>query len=187
MAKIGLLSDSHGRVEATRRGVDTLLSHGAELMIHLGDVGGVEVIDTLAYLESSAGSSRPNSIETYLVFGNTDYDKASLARYARSLGIYVDDPVGCLAVDRDDPHDSSHPTPSERKLTFMHGHDHRAMTQALNQGVRNLCHGHTHHQRNEQVGATRVINPGALCRAAVYSVALLETETDRVTFYQINV
>ena len=47
MPLIGLLSDSHGRAPTTQRGVDLLLDGGAELLLHLGDVGTVEVIDAL--------------------------------------------------------------------------------------------------------------------------------------------
>jgi predicted phosphodiesterase len=43
-----------------------------------------------------------------------------------------------------------------------------------------VLHGHTHEIRDERVGLTRVINPGALHRAARYTAAVLEPASDRL-------
>lgn len=169
MPKIGLLSDSHGRAVTTRRGVDTLLQHGAERLIHLGDVGTVEVIDALCV-------NRPGSdqqVPAHLVFGNTDWDLRALQEYADDLGVAVDHPAGRMAVDGGE-------------MVYCHGHESAPMQQALADGVRYLCHGHTHEQADEQQGDTRVINPGALFRARTYSVAVLDTAADRLDFYEIE-
>ena len=196
--KIGLLSDSHGLVAVTRRAVKTLLDAGAEVLIHLGDIGGVEVIDTLVGTAVGDGSDpdpitgRTNGcrrpVEVHLVFGNTDDDLTAMTRYARSLGIQVDHPVGILqlADSQQTPHVTSTDRPAARQLVFLHGHDQRAMVRALEDRVSYLCHGHSHERRDHRSGTTRIINPGALCRASVYSVALLETQTDRLTFYEIS-
>jgi hypothetical protein len=106
------------------------------------------------------------------VFGNTDWDAASLARYAESLGVEVDHPVGRIEADG-------------KTVVFQHGHQEAAMTQALAEGVDYLCHGHSHRQRDEMVGPTHVVNPGALFRAAEYTVAVLDTATDRVEFHRV--
>jgi predicted phosphodiesterase len=50
-----------------------------------------------------------------------------------------------------------------------------------------LLHGHTHVKRDERVGRTRVINPGALHRAREKTVAVLDTATDMLTFLTVNV
>lgn len=159
--KIGLLSDSHGHADTTRLAVSVLLDQGAELLIHLGDVGTTQVIDAMiATHPSTAGL-----VETHVVFGNTDGDRAALGRYARGLGIHVDDPVGRLRVEAGE-------------LVFLHGDDSGAMDAAIRDGARYLCHGHTHQARDAHHGATRIINPGALFRARVYSVAILDLERD---------
>lgn len=163
-----MLSDSHGRAATTRRGVDTLLQHGAELLLHLGDVGTVEVIDALA-------APKPDSteqIDARLVFGNTDWDAAALGAYARDLGVCVDHPAGRLEVEGGE-------------LVFCHGHEPAIMADALARKVKYLCHGHTHRTLDARRGDTRVINPGALFRARVYTVAMLDTAADRVEFYQV--
>ena len=170
MTKIGLLSDSHGRAGTTRRGVERLLEAGADCLIHLGDVGSVEVIDALC-VAPDGGPQLP----AHLVFGNTDWDIEDLQEYAEDLDLRVDHPVGRLALD----------DPRGGELIFCHGHEDAPMQQALSRGVRYLCHGHTHRQTDDRRGATRIINPGALFRARTYSVALLDTERDDLQFYPL--
>ena len=48
-----------------------------------------------------------------------------------------------------------------------------------------LLHGHTHVRRDERVGKVRIINPGALHRAREKTVAVLDTDTDRLTFVRV--
>ena len=171
MPRIGLLSDSHGRAATTRRAVDLLLAQGAELLLHLGDVGGTQVIDALA-VESPAAPG--TQVEARLVFGNTDWDAAALATYARHLGIHVDHPAGHLDVE------GGH-------LVFCHGHQPDVLDRAVAQGARYLCHGHTHRTLDVRrgPGPTRIINPGALFRARIHTVALLDTAGDELRVYPV--
>lgn len=169
MPRIGLLSDSHGRAATTRHAVQTLLDQGADVLLHLGDVGTVEVIDALA--AHAPGQGR--QIEAHVVFGNTDWDAAALGDYARDLGIAVDHPLGRLAL-------------RGGALVFCHGHVAADMQRALAEGARYLCHGHTHRALDQRAGPTRVINPGALFRASEYTVALLDTEEDALRFLSVQ-
>jgi len=162
MPKIGLLSDSHGQVVATRAAIRTLMDAGADLILHMGDIGSEQVLDELIY-----------DLPVHVVFGNTDWDWEPLGKYAGHLGLIVNHPVGRLEIDG-------------RVVVFQHGHDHAAMSAALAQQVAYLCHGHTHMKRDEQIGMTRIINPGALQRAREYTVAMLDTQQDQVTFYPID-
>ena len=168
LPKIGLLSDSHGQSSTTRRGVDLLLARGAQLLIHLGDIGTAQVIDALA-VESPAHGDR---VETHLVFGNTDWDTAALGTYAQELGLFVDHPTGRITVETGE-------------LVYCHGHEPKLVSSALAQKVKYLCHGHTHEASDTHRGRTRVINPGSLYRAHTYSVAVLDTARDRVAFYSV--
>ena len=169
MPKIGLLSDSHGRAATTRRGVEALLQAGAQRLIHLGDVGTVEVIDALCV-------NRPGTddqIPAHLVFGNTDWDLDALEEYAHDLDVQIDHPAGRLPVE-------------SGELAFCHGHESEPMQRSLADGVAYLCHGHTHRRADERSGATRIVNPGALFRAQAYSVALLDTATDELVFFDVE-
>lgn len=167
--KIGLLSDSHGRATTTQRAVQLLIAQGADVLLHLGDVGTVEVIDALVEQAERNGTLKP---AVHVVFGNVDWDAGSLSRYARSLGIHVDDPVGRMSA-------------GGKQVCYQHGHVDAAMRQALAEGVDFLFHGHTHRTRDETVGPTRIVNPGALFRAAEYTVALVDTDSGSVDFHGV--
>ncbi len=169
MPRIGLLSDSHGRAATTRKGVSALLDQGVDVLLHLGDIGTVDVIDALAV--NVPGTDQ--QIEAHVVFGNTDWDAEALGAYAQDLGITVDHPVGRLAL-------------GGGELVFCHGHLSRDMEQALAEHVKYLCHGHTHRTMDERAGDTRVINPGALFRASDYTVALLDTDADALRFLRVH-
>ena len=60
---IGILSDTHDRVEAMAEAMRVLKEAGARYFIHCGDVGSERVLD---YLAGEPGG---------FVFGNTDWDR----------------------------------------------------------------------------------------------------------------
>ena len=163
VARVGLLSDSHGRHERTARAVAQLVEGGAEVLVHLGDVNSREVLDSLLH-EMDGDAPWP---PVHVVFGNTDWQVEEFSDYALSLGIAVDHPVGRLEI-------------GGKSLVFQHGDRWREMDRALAEGVTYLCHGHTHVVRDERMGPTRVINPGALQRAQTYNVGLLDVELDEL-------
>lgn len=169
MARIGLLSDSHGRAETTQRAVDLLLEAEVDVLVHLGDVGTEQVIDALVARLDPGGELAP---AVRVVFGNTDYDAASLSRYAQTLGVVADPVLGRLSLDG-------------KTIVYTHGHQPALVQEALDEGVDYLFHGHTHRQSDHHVGRTRVINPGALHRAPSYSVAVLDVAADRLSFMHV--
>lgn len=158
---IGVLSDSHGRVDRTARAVKMLLDHGAELLLHLGDIGSDDVIDELV------------GHNTRIVFGNCDWELDAMTRYARRVGIVVDHPIGSLEIDG-------------CRVAYTHGDMPHLMQQALDDGVDFLLHGHTHAVEDERIGHTRVINPGALHHATRYTAALLDPSGNRVRWLEIE-
>ncbi|NNF43941.1 MAG: YfcE family phosphodiesterase [Phycisphaerales bacterium] len=158
--RIGILSDSHGRAAVTRAAVLALREAGADMLIHLGDIETDAVIDELV------------GMPAHIVFGNCDFDADALGRYARNVGVTVDDPVGDLEIDG-------------RRVVFTHGHRPRVLEKALAEGAEYILHGHSHHPRDERIGASRVINPGALFRAVRYTACVLEPATDAVELLEI--
>lgn len=161
MTTLGILSDSHGRGAITERAARLLVGRGAQALVHLGDVGSEDVLDALL-----------QGPPVRIVFGNCDMGTAAMARYALDLGIGVDDPMGYLKLDG-------------KLIAYTHGHLPHLLMDALDEGVDYLLHGHTHVQRDERHGRTRIINPGALFRAGVHTVALLDTAEDRLEFIEI--
>ena len=159
-AIIGILSDSHGRVRPTAVAVQTLLDNGATTLIHLGDIGSDDVINELV------------GHNAHIVLGNCDFYERPLIDYAESVGVTVDHPAGRLEID-------------SKTIAFTHGHLEIEYEQALTENVDYLLHGHTHELRDERIGDTRVINPGALSRASEYTVAALEPATDRLQIFRV--
>jgi hypothetical protein len=153
---LGILSDTHGKVDAAAEAVQLLLEHGAEYLIHCGDVGSEGVLDQLA--------GHP----AMFVFGNTDWDRKELARYAGDIGIVCGHEQGKLSFDG-------------KLLVVTHGDDERLVRRVIaDQQVDYLLVGHTHQPMDQRQGRVRIINPGALYRAAVKTVAVLDTAADTV-------
>jgi putative phosphoesterase len=160
--KIGILSDTHDRAAALIKAIDALKSAGAEFFIHCGDVGSAEMLDHLAGLPAA------------FVWGNTDIDRAELQRHAQALNITCLGNSGILTFDG-------------KTVGVTHGDNPTLKQQLLAHPVDYYLHGHTHLQADERVGPARLINPGALHRAAVKTVAILDTKTDDLRFLTIDV
>lgn len=159
---IGLLSDTHDRVDAMAAGVALLRARGAEFFIHCGDVGSERVLDYLAGLPSA------------FVFGNTDWDRATLARYARKIGVACHGAQADLAL-------------GGKKIAVTHGDDFSLKHRILSEQKHDyLFQGHTHVCADETVGKTRVINPGALHRVKEKTVAALDTESGKIVFLAVG-
>jgi len=158
---IGILSDTHGRAETAAAAISLLRSRGAEFFIHCGDVGDESVLDQLAGLSAA------------FVWGNTDWDRVPLKRYAEQLGIACHGAMADLTL-------------GGKRIAVHHGDDSRTMRQILDeQQFDYLLHGHTHEKRLERIGRTLIINPGALHRAREKTAALLDTNNDHVQFLVI--
>lgn len=155
---VGILSDTHDRIEPALAGIKLLQQGGAEFYIHCGDVGGEQILDLLAGLPSA------------IVWGNNDFDRPLLTRYAESLGIAVFQTLGELELGGE-------------HFAVTHGDDARIVRQVLDQQEHDyLLTGHSHIKADQRIGRVRVINPGALHRAIEKTVALLNTETDALQF-----
>lgn len=157
---IGILSDSHGRAARTGAAVRLLRDRGAELLIHLGD------FETEAVLDELVGHP------TRLVFGNCDGNINTLTRHARNMDLIVDHPMGTIEVDG-------------KRICFTHGHFEQLMQQAIDDRADYLLHGHSHELRDERVGGTRIINPGALFRATRYTAGLLDPGRDALEILEV--
>jgi len=158
---IGILSDTHDRIDAAAAGIDALRAAGAAHYLHCGDVGGEGVLDLLAGLPAA------------FVWGNTDWDRAGLQRYAETLGIQCFGNLGEIEL-------------GGKLIALTHGDDARAVRRVLD-GQRHdyLLLGHSHVKSDTCTGTVRVINPGALHRVREKTVATLDTESDLVRFITI--
>ena len=159
---VGILSDTHDRYAIAGTAIELLRSRGAEFFIHCGDVGGERVLDRLAGLKAA------------FVWGNNDWDRIPLARYAQQLGL------ACYGSEADLTFDG-------KRFAVFHGDDTRARQRLLASGQYDyLLQGHTHVPEDHRVGRTRIINPGALHRAREKTVALLDPAADHLEFITVD-
>lgn len=107
------------------------------------------------------------------VFGNNDYDRESLAAYAATLGIACGRTFGKLSFD-------------QKPAVVTHGDDFPLVRRLLKeQMIDYLFMGHTHVKLDRREGRVRIINPGALYRTPLKTVAVLDTKADVVQFLPV--
>jgi uncharacterized protein len=158
---VGILSDTHGRLPAMIAAIAALREAKAEFFIHCGDVGGEDILDQLAGLPSA------------FVWGNNDFERAELARYAESIGVQCLGNFGELEL-------------GGKAFAVFHGDDFGLSRRLMSEKKYDyLLQGHSHVKMDERAGTMRVINPGALHRANPKSVAVLDTATDALQFVTI--
>lgn len=159
---VGVLGDTHGRTAPLRAAMKLLRDAGTQFYIHTGDVGSFEVLDQFAGLQAA------------FVFGNNDFDRQEMQRYAQLIGIACHGNLADLEL-------------SGKRIAVIHGDDIRLKQQILTAQQHNyLFQGHTHLRSDQRVGRTRIINPGALHRATQKSVATLDLESDTLKFHFIS-
>ncbi len=160
---IGILSDTHGRADAMGEGMRLLRAAGARHYLHCGDVGSEAVLDHLA--GEPAG----------FVFGNNDWDRSALRAYADAIG------VTCLGA-----YDTVEL--AGKRVAVTHGDDGPLVGRILaDQRHDYLLVGHSHVPGEQRSGRVRVVNPGALYRAKVKTVALLDLSTDALRWIEVPV
>ncbi|MCD4699128.1 MAG: metallophosphatase family protein [Phycisphaerae bacterium] len=163
--KTGIVSDSHGKAGVLKRALSMLAERGAEAIVHCGDVGNSECIKALG----------ETNLPTYAVAGNMDHHPRRLQSQA----------------DRDNVHFSVDtilvPLGNDKYLAATHGNNAGIMTEMLaKREFPYLCHGHTHQPRDDKIGPTRVINPGALRHAHPPTAAILDTDADTVEHFAVR-
>jgi uncharacterized protein len=151
--KIGIVSDTHGRTEAVARALELLRARGVGLILHCGDIDDPETV--LLFRD----------IPTHFVFGNCDHERDAIRAAVAEIGATLHEPWGFLELEG-------------RKIGWLHGDDGRLMRDVVQSGACDyLFYGHTHARADERRGPTRVVNPGALHRAAVKTCLVLDLTT----------
>jgi putative phosphoesterase len=150
--RIGILSDTHSRYATVEAALKLLEERRVELLIHCGDIEDAETVWLF-----------PGN--THFVFGNCDTERSSLRQAMYGIGATLHEPFGRLEL-------------AGSKIAFVHGDDKRLLDRLEQGGEYDyLFHGHTHIARDEQMGPTRVINPGALYRARPKTFVVLDLES----------
>jgi putative phosphoesterase len=148
--KIGVLSDTHGRLDRTAGAIHSLRKRGVELILHCGDIDSPATVQLF----------RENA--THFVFGNWDLEKTKLRAAMRAIGAVCHEDFGQLEL-------------GGKRIAWLHG-DTRGVRQRLevSQEWDFVFYGHSHKAEAHRSGRTLVLNPGALHRAKVKTVAAVD-------------
>ncbi len=159
--RIGILSDTHDQVARTIQAVDLLRAHGAETLIHCGDITTPDVIAACS------------SLRCHYVMGNNDFDVDNLrAAIASSGGVFLGS-GGLVEL-------------GGKRIAVAHGDLPHVVRRLGDDSPDYLLSGHTHLADDRRQGATRWINPGALSRAARWTAAVLDLDSDRLHWIEIE-
>lgn len=163
--KIGIISDTHNHLDNTRQALEIFEQHQVDRIIHCGDITTIRVVEMFEGWDAT------------FVFGNMDRGHADLMTTAKrmfgmgSIGYsYLGDWDGI-------------------RVAIAHGDDQPRLNELIRSGLYDyVFHGHTHMQRDEKVGRTRVINPGAVGgkRKEKRSVCVLDLQSGEAEFIDLQ-
>lgn len=150
--RIAVLSDTHSRYDTIEKALKLIEERQVERILHCGDIEDADAV----WLFPSI---------THFVFGNCDVERHAMHQAAYGIGAAVHEPFGNLWLDG-------------KSIAFIHSDDRRLFEQLEESAQYDyLFYGHSHVAKEHQTGPTRVINPGALHRAARKTFLILDVGT----------
>lgn len=161
--RLGILSDTHNNIANTRAALQIFREQGVRRIYHCGDLTSETIMMQFV------------GWQAVFALGNVDYNRAELANAAKRLGFPA-------------PQRRIEDTVDGVSIGMMHGNEGLPWLISFGEH-RYVFHGHTHRRRDETTDkGTRVINPGALGgrQSETRSVAVLDTATDDLTFFEIE-
>lgn len=159
--KLGIVSDTHDRSERAARALRIFEREGVGAILHCGDVTDAEVVYALA-----------GGPVCHFVRGNCDYDEDPLREAVERLGGVWHGKSGELEFEG-------------ARIAFAHGDSPKLVERLLAKGPDYFFHGHTHLKRAAERDHTLIVNPGALERAAVHTVAIVDLAARTANFATI--
>jgi putative phosphoesterase len=164
--KIGIMADTHNHIENTLRALDLFRRHEVDRVFHCGDITTDQVVELFT------------GWNVVFVFGNMDRFHADLMQKAKLL-------IGEGAMGY---YYTAEITDGVR-VAVCHGDNEEQLDEFIRSGLYHyVFHGHLHKRRDEQIGDTRVINPGALGGKKVQSrsVCILDLDTGEAEFIDVE-
>ena len=159
---IGILSDTHDNVENILKAIKIFENVNVDFIIHCGDVVAPA---TLRFFKG---------IHTKVVKGNCDGDIEHFKIVLEEIGGEYLGEIGELEI-------------SGKKILVYHGDDQNKLRGFIDKGEYDyIFTGHTHKGRDEKIGRTRVVNPGAHYYGAENTVVLFDLNRDKVKFINVK-
>lgn len=163
--RLGLISDTHDDTHNLNIALDRLRDEGVQQLIHCGDM-------------TSAGTAQLlKGWPVIYVEGNMDRDAEAVRQTLRGLN-----PANFVGVSYEGEF-------GQARIAVTHGHLEAEVERLLAaNSLDYLLLGHTHRRRDERIGRTRVINPGALGGLQFESRSLcwLDLETGELTCLELD-
>lgn len=157
--RIGLISDTHNEHPRVQQGLEHFRQQQVSIVFHAGDVTDVSTLQLFA------------GFDVWLAKGNMDRDLRLRSTAQELFG------AGRMAAVH-------HLSVAGAAVALLHGDDGAALESLIHSQIYTfVIHGHTHAPRDETIGATRVINPGALVR--IPTCAMLDLETGDLTWLEL--
>lgn len=161
--RIGLIADTHNHLRNVESAVARFRAEGVRTLLHAGDITGPHVLRALA------------GFDVWVSQGNMDRGTGLATIVEQLFGPGRMAQVHYLTLDG-------------QRIALLHGDD-RALLELLSRsgGYAYVIHGHTHTPRDEYIGRTRVINPGALGGSGwrPRSCAILDLKTGGLEYLRI--
>ncbi len=163
--RIGLLSDTHNNQANLQVAVFQLRQAGIELVFHMGDVTSPETLRELA------------GFQVIHVHGNGDLDTQLMREKLQTMH----------------PRSASQPVWTGDldgvSIAATHGHMLQSLDALITSGkYAYVFKGHSHRRQDEQIGPTRLINPGSLGGLKVQerSFAILDITSGDLQFVLLD-
>ncbi|MEK7466503.1 MAG: YfcE family phosphodiesterase [Planctomycetota bacterium] len=157
---VGIVSDTHDNADAVQEAIRILRQRGVEDVIHCGDVTSASTLDLFS------------GFRIRVCLGNNDSARELAAAAERIGGTYAERLDVSIAGKR---------------FFVAHGDRGGPLDKAVNSGDFDyVLYGHLHRRDDRRFGRTRLINPGALYRAAEYTFALLDPATDLLESIEVR-
>lgn len=160
--KIGVISDTHDRVENTAEAIRLLAARGAELLLHCGDIETAPTVRLFA------------AVPTHFVFGNWDGRTAQLLDAMAEAGATHHPDFGHLRL-------------AGREVAWLHGHRKGQLRELEHSGQFDyVFYGHSHAAESHRTGKTLVANPGAIHRARPKTCLVVDLKTGEMETIEVN-
>ena len=158
--EIGIISDTHDRLDMIDQAITVFNKAKVELVVHAGD------------FISPFSSARFEELHCPLigVFGNNDGDHRNLTKEFESFGAKVYDIIAQVRVDR-------------KNIVVLHGHREELLQTMIQSKVFDLViSGHTHTFWLKEIEGIKVLNPGECCGylTGKCTIAFFDTRSGQV-------
>ncbi|MBN2704125.1 MAG: metallophosphoesterase family protein [Pontiellaceae bacterium] len=159
---IGILSDTHGNLSATRNAARLFQEKKVGVIFLCGDIGGVDVLSVLA-----------GDAPVHAVLGNVDIYSGDWRFFPENVGVHLHGRFGDITI-------------KGRRIALLHGDDKERFYETVSSGKYDLVFsGHTHIVHDYTEGKTRCINPGSAGRGNPHTCAILDLGTDQLKLFEL--